>query len=352
MLIVQGHFTSSTTATGTYTYRETGLGSYHNCSTGSWPFTLTFKQGTQEPAGLLPPRSASFPSPPVRYVALGDSFSSGEGAGTYAAGTDTRANRCHRSTAAYPELFTQAFGKLPDQNGRTASLQFWACSGARTGNILKRSQGKAKAEGPQISRMTTDTDLVTVTIGGNDAGFLRMLIACSRAAPGRTVAPCDNAEVDKRVSSVAAPLKRVFTAIRQRAPHATVIVLDYPQLFPADHVEQGCLALRPWSRHSQHVLRDATVKLDDALSAAAAHAGVWFDEVREEFAGHAVCDPEPWVSPLKASLNPNRLIESFHPNAQGQRAYADALAAFVSQKLSEGRRKTAAGLPANPPPAP
>ena len=91
-----------------------------------------------------------------RYVALGDSYSSGTGTRTYFD------SGCQKSVYAYPYLLSQ-------QRANT-SLVFAACSGAKTGNVLSS----------QVSSLTTDTKFVTITIGGNDAGFSSVITECAK----------------------------------------------------------------------------------------------------------------------------------------------------------------------------
>src|SRR5262245_24578488 len=86
---------------------------------------------------------------PVNYVALGDSYSAGVGAGSY----ESDSGSCRRSDNAYPKLWAN--------NRSPVSFKFVACSGARTDNVLNS----------QLSALTPDTTLVTITVGGNDAGF-------------------------------------------------------------------------------------------------------------------------------------------------------------------------------------
>jgi lysophospholipase L1-like esterase len=137
--------------------------------------------GTAEPAGLLPPSASSFPQPPIDYVALGDSFSSGEGVPPYQQATDVpKTSMCHRSTTAYPPLRTAQLPKLLATK-RTVNLAFGACSGAPTANLQKPGQYN---ETSQLQRRNPQDDLVTITIGGNDAGFTDMLKGAQARRPG------------------------------------------------------------------------------------------------------------------------------------------------------------------------
>src|SRR5690606_36155952 len=102
-----------------------------------------------------------------KYVALGDSFQSGEGAYAYEPGTDQDGNYCHRSYNAYPHLIQQS-GDV------TLTLDFRACSGAVIDDLSRANQGEA----PQVGALGDDVRLVTVGIGGNDAGFANTVQNC------------------------------------------------------------------------------------------------------------------------------------------------------------------------------
>lgn len=362
-LMLDGRFVSPTEATGTFDVRLSGAFPAP-CDSGTHRFTMRLVQPSGEPGNASPPaeQPGSLPRK-LTYVALGDSFSSGEGAGGYAPPTNIRGqNVCHRSEYAYPERL----GSSPRQPvflaGRSVSLQFWACSGATTANVVDKPQGKAEEEPPQITHVDSSDDLVTLTIGGNDAGFARMVNACLRF-PVRYLGHivlrkwpirCRPETAAKRIGALAGPLERTFAAVRAQAPHAAVIALDYPQLFPAGPEQQRCQDLSLFKPGSVEVLRKATDDLDDAIKKAAVKAGVQFLDVRDDFQGHEVCmsnNPESssiWIN----RLDVRNLSESLHPNFFGQQQYANAIVAFIQQKLASGADRTPAGLPANPPPEP
>ena len=122
------------------------------------------------------------------YVALGDSYSSGEGVGSYTADTNTTgSNECHRSMLAYPELVANA------QGYGQSNLDFAACSGAVVANLWgingnSSTPGTAGLpgqggwnEGPQLAQVKSTDSLVTVSIGGNDIGFSSLALDCTEA---------------------------------------------------------------------------------------------------------------------------------------------------------------------------
>jgi hypothetical protein len=139
------------------------------------------------------------------YAALGDSYSSGVGTGSY-----TLNSACKRSVYAYPYLWTQ-------KHAGTA-LSFVACSGAKTSDVLST----------QIQSVTSATTLVTLTIGGNDIGFANLIYQCTLSGCS---AALDSARANLEVT-LGAALDNVYTTVKSRAAiGAKIVVLGYPRVF-------------------------------------------------------------------------------------------------------------------------
>lgn len=230
-----------------------------------------------------------------RYVALGDSFSSGVGTGSY-----TLSSSCRRGVYAYPWLVAQ-------QRANT-SLTFVACSGATTSDLMAS----------QIGSVTADTNIVSVTIGGNDVGFANLIYQC-------TLGECSAALDSTRASlgTVLSPrLDTVYTAIRSRALAATVVVLGYPRMFSS----AGCFGtfgISSTERTKANQLADA---LDQLSSARAAAAGLTYRSAILPFTGHAVCSSSAWLN----GLNLFNTVESYHPNRNGNsQGYAPLVRSVV-----------------------
>lgn len=216
------------------------------------------------------------------YVALGDSFSSGVGTNSY-----TLSSSCRRGVYAYPWLVAQ-------QRPNT-SLTFVACSGATTANVMSS----------QIQSVTAATNIVTMTIGGNDIGFSNLIVQC-------TLGSCSSALDSTRASlgTVLGPrLDTVYTAIRSRTMTATVVVVGYPRMFSS----AGCfgtLGISLTERTKANQLADA---LDQLTGARAAAAGLTYRSAIAAFTGHAVCSGSAWLN----GLNLFNTVESYHPNRNG-----------------------------------
>ena len=238
----------------------------------------------------------------VDYVALGDSYSSGVGTGVY----DAASGACQRSPLSYPPLWVAEH--------HPASFEFVACSGAKTADVRAN----------QISALKPTTDMVTITIGGNDAGFGPVLQTCTAADSDRTcLAAVDAAEAFER-TVLRDRLARTYAAIRAAAPHAHVIVLGYPRLF---ELTPSCAdPLAPNLTRRQKLNEGADV-LTSVIRSASQQHGLSFTDVRDRFAGHGVCSANPWINgpSMPATVGP------YHPNQTGYRdGYLDALDATTT----------------------
>ncbi|GAA1430464.1 hypothetical protein GCM10009616_15130 [Microlunatus lacustris] len=225
---------------------------------------------------------------PSSYVALGDSYSSGTGTGTYLQdGTS-----CQRSVRAYPSLVASSRGM---------ALNFRACSGATVADVTR----------VQLSALRTGTAHVSVSVGGNDAGFAAVLTECAKPA---WASNCNGA-VDGAQSIINARLpgrlSSLYAAIRSRAPRARVVVVGYPRLFNGE----DCNLLTWFSPGEASRLNATSDLLNTKIRAAARGAGFTFSSPTSTFRGHAVCDDPEWINGLSRPIS-----ESFHPNRLGQSA--------------------------------
>jgi lysophospholipase L1-like esterase len=220
------------------------------------------------------------------YVALGDSYSSGTGTRTYFD------SGCQKSIYAYPSLV--------DTQRPNTDLTFAACSGATTANVLSS----------QVSSLNAATDWVTITIGGNDAGFSNVITQC--ALPS-WLANCNGAiDTAQAFISNTLPgrLNNVYDEIKARAASAQTIVLSYPRLFMGVDCNAGTFfSASEMTRLNQtaDLLRNVT-----QTAVAAEGASFHFKDAIPPFTGHAVCSSTEWVNGLS-----NPIGESYHPNRTG-----------------------------------
>jgi lysophospholipase L1-like esterase len=218
------------------------------------------------------------------YVALGDSYSSGVGAGSYISSSGD----CKRSTKAYPYLWAATHSP--------SSFDFTACSGARTGDVLSS----------QLGPLSSSTALVSLSVGGNDAGFADVMTTCVTQSDSACLSRIATAKayVD---STLPGKLDSVYSAIRSKAPQAHVVVLGYPRFYK---LGTTCAGL---SETKRKAINDAADYLDTAIAKRAADHGFTFGDVRPTFTGHELCSGSSWLH----SLNWLNIGESYHPTAAG-----------------------------------
>jgi hypothetical protein len=330
--------------------------------------------GCSSSGARFDPPAAAATIPATGYTALGDSYSSGEGAAQYLAGSDVAGDQCHRSALAYPSLL--------DASKQLGTLTFVACSGAVTSDLVGSNHEKATdpangtIEPAQISSIPVHAKTVTLTIGGNDAGFASVLESCVSAKVGPiNVFPrffesfngCHdnatlNATVTKRLQALAGrataktpygtpivAISELLSRIHRQAPQAHLYVVGYPVLFGSTtrscHVGDVKVVHVPLvgdvkarltvSAADTSWLNDVAGRLNTVLREAAdAGSAATFVDASTQFAGHRLCDSATsWIAPVKghadlgsrtSGLNPG----SIHPTAAGQRGgYAAALLA-------------------------
>jgi lysophospholipase L1-like esterase len=264
-----------------------------------------------------------------KYVALGDSYSAGEGA--YRISADLApGNRCHRTSQAY---FHAIAGTFPFRKGAA----FWACTGATTDDVLR---GGNDGEPPQVDQVNGDTSLVTLSIGGNDAGFARVLAGCVVRLPWSGGCQEQATQIAGRFQTLRTSLRTVLDRIVVKAPSARVIVLGYPRLFSEtagrsfDNIsvdDQRWLNLR--AKELGDLIRQVAQAADQRIVAARGPGSVEFVDLLHGFAGHEIGTEDPYLNGLEVNLSALAAeARSFHPNAAGYRR----LAQLVSRQITKG----------------
>ena len=292
------------------------------------------------------------PADIYKYVALGDSYSAGEGIEPYF----EPSNGCHRSEVAYPTLVEapgtphRSIHDRQQLGDGTVAWGFQACSGAVTDNVTSRAplhgdplwqlEVPRTGDTGNANDLPVDeaTDLVTITIGGNDLGFAEVLTFCaiSRDCTTEPHQGRSLAEHLRRLRAALSPrLDRVYDRIHGQAPVARLLVLGYPQLFPASRAEQNCRSLGPtsrlgWSHHEQDFLRRAVTETNRLIARRVRESGTAeFVPLVGRFRGHEICGHAgAWINALSLTPGPSPSIDdqSFHPNGRGQRrGYAAAV---------------------------
>ncbi|MEO5949915.1 MAG: SGNH/GDSL hydrolase family protein [Candidatus Saccharimonadales bacterium] len=215
-----------------------------NTGSSSPIVTNFFTNATQNlPTGYAGVSIVTQPSG-TKYVAMGDSYSSGEGSLNY----DLPGGDCHRSSSSYPYYLVN---NQPIPLAPLVPLDFVACSGAITDDLFN-SNSINTAEDAQMSHLKADTAVVTLTIGGNDIGFTDATNACADYTTHSGYSCATNSSLSSAISSrmsafedstvhVNAPgqnrpihsLSSVLSAIVTAAPNAKIYIAGYPHLFGA-----------------------------------------------------------------------------------------------------------------------
>jgi lysophospholipase L1-like esterase len=242
---------------------------------------------------------------PLRYVALGDSYSAASG--NFPPDL-TAPPECGRSTVNYPHDIA---GKLG------AQLVDVSCGGAETKDYFS-SQYSGVA--PQLAALQADTQLVTMTIGGNDSGVFIDAIADCGSAGLSTLgqgSPCEDrygSSFTDTINSTTYPaLVHALSAVRATAPAARVAILGYPWVMPATG---GCFPIMPVATGDVPYVRGIEASLNDAVRRAAAATGVTYIDFSTVSEGHDACQPIGirWIEPALLGTNPVIV----HPNALGE----------------------------------
>jgi lysophospholipase L1-like esterase len=241
--------------------------------------TLTLGIAAAMTATGTPARAASSS---ISYVALGDSYSSGVGAGD-------ESGSCDQSPNAYGPLWASA---------NSASFTFAACSGATTSTVISG----------QLSSLSASTTLVSITVGGNDVGFSSIMETCILESTSSCESAVSQAE-QYAETTLPGNLNTLFADIKADAPNAKVVVLDYPDFY--DLSVPVCVGL---SSADHQALDNGVNILDGVIQTAADNAGFHFADVRSQFSGHELCDDAGWLN----SVEIFDIHTSYHPTATGQ----------------------------------
>jgi lysophospholipase L1-like esterase len=233
----------------------------------------------------------------TKYVALGDSYAAGQGAGPYL-------DSCFRSENSYAELADEAKSIKLVTNA--------ACSGKTTQQVVTT----------QLRKLNKSTELVTITAGGNNLRAGDLFKYCGAALLDPTAAPlCDNAiafaSAEIQSERLAGDVASLIQSVRAAAPKARIVVTGYPYLYDP-------VVPNPADSLSVFIYRATGLVdgLNGSIRAAAQGPRVEYVDVREAFSGHGLNSATPWIN-LNVADPTN--AGNFHPNAAGYKAYYAAL---------------------------
>mgnify|MGYP001409540159 CR=1 FL=1 len=260
------------------------------------------------------------------YVALGDSYSSGLGAEATAADQNPL-ERCQRTSRAYYHQVARSF---PFKGSA-----FWACSGATTRTFLTGKSG----EPSQLTRIDANTSLITLSIGGNDVGFSKVLAGCVLKLPFSRSCSDQGRDVATRMAELRRSLPDLYAKINARAPRARVLVLGYPRAFSEVEGAAGdniSVADQQWlnarARDLNELIRQTVAEADQRIADTGGAGSIEFVDAYNAFAGHEVGSSDPYMNGLAVSLSALAAEpRSFHPTVRGHEALARLFVAQVTK---------------------
>ncbi|ADD44150.1 SGNH/GDSL hydrolase family protein [Stackebrandtia nassauensis] len=260
-----------------------------------------------------------------RYVALGDSFTSGP-LNTLPVGEPIG---CFRSGKNYPSVVSEQLD--------VAEFTDVSCGGATTEHMLNPQNTPIGTNNPQLDALSADTTLVTLGIGGNDIGFGfgEIILACvSGGALDPFGTPCQDKyvndgkdELRERIAATRSKVDAVLDQIATRSPEATVVVVGYPAVLPA---EKGCWPKVTIAKKDVPYLDSVQQDLNAMLGEAASAAGALYAVNYER--GHDVCSDrsDRWVE----GIIPTKPAAPVHPNADGSAAMAGPVIDLVGDGVT------------------
>lgn len=255
----------------------------------------------------------------VKYIALGDSA-----AAAPLVPDPAGPPGCFKSTNDYPAVLARHLG--------AARFTDVTCSGATTADITMRAQQTSGGAVPaQIDAIAADTELITITIGGNDVGLASSAARCRRSS--LTEPPCFDALAGRGTDGLSAAIRRqvplweaMIDAVQARAPRARIVLVGYGTYIRPG----GCFAEQPINPTDADYFQAKVDEIDDQQQALAARKQIEFFDTRPVSVGHDMC-----------AAPDERYFEGFvlthiaaplHPNAMGAGAVGDALADRIGRR--------------------
>jgi lysophospholipase L1-like esterase len=295
------------------------LGALTGCDDGPPSATV----GNPQPTPTRPGQGSPYPT----YVALGDSYTAAPGVPQTEQETG-----CLRSNGNYATLVAHQL---------ESDFVDVSCSGASTVSLVGAQHTGDHVYPPQFAALSASTSLVTLGIGGNDLKLFETMVGtCGQfGLSDPDGSPCRDYMKDvggkdplvEKIDKIGARVTSALRGIHDRSPQATVILVGYPQPFPA----KGTCRILPLAKGDYPYVRGLLVKLDDALRTAARKGKADFVDLLKASKGHDICaGQDAWVNGVNTDLM--RAL-AFHPFAEEQQAVAD----LIMKKLEDTRDSSA-----------
>ena len=255
------------------------------------------------------------------YVALGDSYTSGP----LIPNQHGDPIDCGRSDHNYPSLVSQAF--------KVAAFVDVSCGSAETKHMTEPQTGlpAGGTNPPQFNGLRADATLVTVGIGGNDAGLVGVAEKCAQLGLTNPTghacrdyyAPGGNDTVDAKINETAPKIAAVLQGIHQRSPAARVAIVGYPDPLPKNG--ESCWPMVPLSPDDIAYIDSLLIRINAMIKGQAALNGAQYIDTYADSTGHDVCNlpPDRWFE----GLVPTEPAYPLHPNGKGEASMARSVIA-------------------------
>lgn len=360
---------------------------------GYWPdfsddggqLKMLLQLNNGEKGVLLSAAGYNFQTPRLDYLALGDSYSSGEGDATYIPTSQKKwyreytdneedknknvpREKCHISTRSYPYLTAWSLGLGYPSSAQNTKWQTVACSGATTWDIAHgnnngyEGQGKGAAsiwpwDNGSIPRLQGFMNIVglkdaaltkfipgrneqiefvknyrpkiiTLTAGGNDVGFGDKVAACiTKNDQCKHVSQQGRKDVGVEIQNHLGTLVKLYKDMKAASPSSKIYVLNYPQFINGDE-NANCNSSAIWNTgpETRRLFKEGYSYMNKVIERAAQIAGVYYVDIEDVLQGHLLCDgtAEKYVTGFVHRGGLERQ-ETFHPNSQGHRAISQRL---------------------------
>lgn len=312
--------------------------------------------------------SSAYDQQRLDYLALGDSYSSGEGdlvnkgdTVHYIPGTE-RPGECHVSDRSYPFLLRDKYEISPNQ------MKSVACSGAQVMLDYVATPASYKGQHGELLRLdATERDLrqreslnsfnpgivpqlefvkkyhpttLTLTGGGNDVGFADILAYCATPAWQGFFADdtCGYAVEDSDLEKILYDTidtqygytKMLLTAIRSASPQTRVVVVGYPSFVSETHAGFCTDQVAALNAKERKMMNKAVNYMNSMLRRISRVENVTFVDVEESLYGGRLCEGGRYMTGM-ADLGFDKALvtrehnEMFHPNSAGHKRIAEVI---------------------------
>jgi lysophospholipase L1-like esterase len=243
----------------------------------------------------------------IQYVALGDSYAAGQGAGPYL-------NSCLQSNKGYPALL--------DSEKRIHLRANESCTGAKTSDVVDT----------QLSALNRGTRLVTVTVGAADLGLSDVLAACTTGTP-QCITAIKLASV--KLADLGDDLTDLYAEVADAAPRALIVVTGYPHLFAPEAAPFDPVLVDAINSAIDALNTTIEQAVEDADAADTTDDNIIYVDVIRAFGKHGI------GGELPPFINPPGTADAFHPTADGYVAYANAILAVLPEAWVDEQAQSA-----------